>query len=365
MTENKLWFKVARNIIKAGKLPIQVTDTLYELIRLLISEDEAQFLLIFNKKPNLNLDEIKAKTDLKEDRLKLMLENLMNKGIISGNPSKTTGQMIYYLMPPFPGIFELQLMKGESGEKQIKLAMLFDKLFHEWSLGTQKNYDLIVQQYRSVPSIDRVIPIEQEIELKDEIVLPLEEINKIIDKYDDIALAFCYCRQEKELLNDPCKINAPKHNCFMFGKNAQFLIAHGFAKSISKEKTRKIMQEAEDFGLIHKAFHIHQDIERDEEAICNCCNCCCGVFQLHKKGITPFYTTTSYIVDYDVDVCVGCGTCVDKCPLETIEMEDSKIKINKENCIGCGVCVHNCPEKALKLNRTGLRSVFILPPKLT
>ena len=44
--------------------------------------------------------------------------------------------------------------------------------------------------------------------------------------------------------------------------------------------------------------------------------------------------------------------------------EDMIAQIDTSRCIGCGVCVHHCPENAMNLKYTGLRNVFILPPKL-
>jgi ferredoxin len=64
------------------------------------------------------------------------------------------------------------------------------------------------------------------------------------------------------------------------------------------------------------------------------------------------------------DRCVGCGTCVEKCPMEAIELHNEIAKLQASKCIGCGVCAYHCPEKAITLNRTGLRKVFVPPPKL-
>jgi len=119
--------------------------------------------------------------------------------------------------------------------------------------------------------------------------------------------------------------------------------------------------------LVHKAFHIHQNPERDLEAICNCCSCCCGIFQLYKIGALPFHTLTSYIAQVDDDQCIGCETCIEKCPMDAIELSDEdKAKINEDKCIGCGVCAHFCPQdpKAITLHRTGPRNVFVPPPRV-
>ena len=176
---------------------------------------------------------------------------------------------------------------------------------------------------------------------------------------NNIAVAHCYCRHEHDLINDPCKLGAPKVNCFLFDKSAKFAIERGFASPISKEDAMKLFREAEDYGLVHKVFHVHSDPEKGIEAMCNCCTCCCGIFQLYSRGVTPFHTISSYISRVSEDDCVGCGTCVEKCPLEAIDLEDSIAVVNEDLCIGCGVCAHHCPEEAIHLERIGPRDVYI------
>ncbi|MHA1414370.1 MAG: ATP-binding protein [Promethearchaeota archaeon] len=363
--EKKFWYKVCRTIISAGQMPFPLTDTLLELIQTLLTKEQAEFILIF-KKPSLNIDQIKAKTSLKDDELEQMLNTLMDNGIIVGVPSKSTGIMVYRLLPPFPGIFEYTGFRGEKGPKQKKIAKLFEKLFKEVRDLTQKNYDNIVSQMKNIPAVDRIVPIEKEIEeIPTENIIPYEEISKIIDKFDDIAVAHCYCRHQKDLLGEECKRTNERENCFILGKSAKFVIEHNFGKRISKEEALKIIKKAEDDGLVHKTFHVHLNIERDEEAICNCCPCCCGIFQMYREGIMPYHTITSYRPKIDESKCVGCGTCVEMCPMETIEMIDIVPQIGEERCIGCGVCAYHCPEDAINLIRTGMRDVFIPPIKIS
>ena len=57
----ELWLKVAKNFIKAGVFKNPLTDTLIELLKNLISEEQAKFLLIFDN-PELNINQIKERT---------------------------------------------------------------------------------------------------------------------------------------------------------------------------------------------------------------------------------------------------------------------------------------------------------------
>jgi NAD-dependent dihydropyrimidine dehydrogenase PreA subunit len=51
----------------------------------------------------------------------------------------------------------------------------------------------------------------------------------------------------------------------------------------------------------------------------------------------------------DKDECVGCGTCVDECPVEAISMNDENIAVvDAGECTDCGSCVDVCPTEAIK-----------------
>ncbi|UCD01705.1 MAG: 4Fe-4S binding protein [Promethearchaeota archaeon] len=360
---DKFWYKVARTIIKAGVFPVPISATLIEILQTLLTEEQAKFVLIY-RKPSMTLEQIKQRIDMDKESILKMLDTLMQNGVIVGTKSRSTGVKVYRLMGLYPGIFEYTFLKGTTGEKEKKLAELFEKLFVEITKGTQKNYDNIINVFRGLPATDRTLPVEKEVEVGTETVMPFEEIKKYVEEYDDIALVHCYCRHAKDLINDPCKLGASKNNCFLFDKTAVFGIEQGFGRPISKKEVIKILREAEDEGLVHKVFHVHSDTNRGIEAICNCCNCCCGMINLYYRGAKPIHTMSSYIANVDNDLCIGCGTCVEKCPMETIDLEDTVAVVNEDKCIGCGVCAYHCPEEAMHLKRIGPRHVFIPPKKV-
>ncbi|MCB2228451.1 MAG: electron transfer flavoprotein subunit alpha [Desulfarculaceae bacterium] len=48
----------------------------------------------------------------------------------------------------------------------------------------------------------------------------------------------------------------------------------------------------------------------------------------------------------DKELCTGCGSCVDVCPFEALELIDDKAQVN-DACTLCGACADECPEGAI------------------
>ena len=68
-----------------------------------------------------------------------------------------------------------------------------------------------------------------------------------------------------------------------------------------------------------------------------------------KKSLAPIWfskliTNEHYI---DRDKCIGCGTCVEKCPANAID--PLKGTVNKAVCVDCMGCINNCPVQAVKI----------------
>jgi len=211
--------------------------------------------------------------------------------------------------------------------------------------------------------VDIEIIIDETIGIPQETILPVQTIDELIEKWDDIAVGSCYCRNHQRVLGHPCKETNVKDSCFTFGKSARHTSKHGFSRLISKEEARDLMKQIRDDGLVYKAMHLYANPEKRVDAVCTCCSDCCPLSKGPMLG--PVANYTNYLAKINPDLCTGCGTCVEKCYHMIIEInEEGVAERDEEQCIGCGVCAYHCPENAISMIKTPLRIVRLMPNRL-
>jgi len=384
MTNPALEEKIRRAtevICKQGMVQFRVSETAVAIIAAAVGEQEEELDLIwaFREKPSQTIDQLVDTSGFSADRIEALATNLARKGLVFNQPS-SAGTMVYRILPlMLVGLMEYKFMGELSGSpEEKKLARLFETLLAELRDQIQGNYDALTPLFSGAPATDRtvptrtsqdgrairIIPIGKTLENTEEFILPSQSVAEIITKFDDIAVGYCFCRQRRSLLGEHCRTDAPTLNCFTFGKSARHTVAQGFARKVSRDEALKIMAEAEQAGLVHKAFHPHSREAQPETSICNCCKDCCDTIGLWRNGTLPLINSTYHLAVIDAEACSGCGTCVEWCPTDAIVLNaDGVAECDENACFGCGVCSRFCPEEAIAL-KEGLRRMFILPPRL-
>jgi formate hydrogenlyase subunit 6/NADH:ubiquinone oxidoreductase subunit I len=145
---------------------------------------------------------------------------------------------------------------------------------------------------------------------------------------------------------NPCKKTHHEETCMAFGEWAKLAVKGG-ATPISKEKALEIMRQNEEDGLV-----LQPNNYQKVDFVCACCGCCCGILGLQKVLPNPAVVWAhNFYAAVDAESCVSCGTCVERCQVNAIKIDEniSAAVINLERCIGCGNCVVTCPSEAIKL----------------
>ena len=368
-------------VCRQGMIPFPLSDSAMNVINIVVGDnvDALDLICAFKEKSSQTTEQLVESSGFSEKKVKNLTSILAKKGMLFNQPS-STGLMIYRLLPfMVVGLMEYMFMTELKGtEEEKELARLFEKMTLDLRDQTQENYETLLPSLKDMPAMDRTVPVslaengkkikkiavDKTINLPDEFILPSQSVEEIINKFDDIAVGYCFCRQRRSLLGDKCSTDAPTLNCFTFGKSARFTVEQGFASVVSKQEALKIMKEAEQSGLVHKAFHPGSREASLETSICNCCKDCCDTMNLWRNGTMPLVNSTYHLSVIDTDACTGCGICEERCPTDAIAINDAEVaQVDEKACFGCGVCSHFCPESAISL-KEGLRRVFVMPPRL-
>ncbi len=287
------------------------------------------------KKTGISLDELEQKLD------EMYFKGLINRGTRKDGDSE---EKFYGLAPFLIGFYEGQL-------NHLTKEFVYDaRDYMKQAFWDEFNLTGIPQH--------RTIPVEQTIETIQSIAT-YDDLKRIINNVGKpIAVMECICRQSKALIGEPCEKTKITESCFSFRTAAKVVIERGVAREITKEEAFEIIEKAEEDGLVLQPTNSMKPFN-----ICTCCGCCCVVLtNQHQFSEPARFFATNFYAKSNPDLCTGCETCVDRCNMDAVLVEDAIAHVNKTRCIGCGVCVPTCTSEAMKLYK---KEKEIIPPENT
>jgi len=303
-------------------------DTYLRVLKWIFTEEEAD-LASKMKLMGETVQALAERLNIPEEGLEKKLETMHDKGQIVVHNTRSGRK--YGLMPFAVGIYEEQ---WKSMDKE------FAQLCEEYFQKMEKN-----QIFDTEPAIFRVVPINRVIKPELEIY-PYETAEDMLKNAKSHGIRDCICKQQKELIGEPCKITTNKTVCLPFSHKENDFDDSKFTEPITKEQALEYLSQAEKDGLIHCSMNI----ESGQYYICNCCTCCCGVLRgVTERNQPHAFVNANFVMTVDEDLCVGCGTCVDRCQFSALDVPDDLLVIDTKSCVGCGVCAIVCPEDALTL----------------
>ncbi len=177
-------------------------------------------------------------------------------------------------------------------------------------------------------------------------VLPIEDVEKVIDRVDSITRMPCGCR-----FLSTGKTN--QRYCFgfcidRFGVLGEFPEAASSLEVLSREETKKIIRQYDQEGLMHS---IWTGVTPYVIGICNC-DRDCGAYHgyIEMRG-APHFFRAEYVCQVDWELCTGCKECMNQCQFgaQFYSSALSRVYIDPTRCFGCGVCRSTCPTDAISL----------------
>ena len=187
-----------------------------------------------------------------------------------------------------------------------------------------------------MPSFMRVIPINETIEARNE-VLTYEECEKMLEGSEKIAVVKCPCRLSQK------NCDGPVEACIQINRGAEYVIDRGHGRTITMDEALDIIRVSREAGLVQMTENRSRG-----NAICNCCSCCCEMFRLIEHSGKKWILSPSRYLAKVGEGCSACSLCVDICPVQAISVADIA-EIDSGVCMGCGLCATVCPENVITL----------------
>lgn len=333
--------KIDENPIMAPK---SVDGTVFhpsfiKYLKLVYSPDEAELLQHFPR-PNkfISAQELAEISGKDIGSVEVILSGIHQRNGIIGMEN-------FYSLPGLQLLINIHQFYSDVKPDDIAAAHLYREFFIEG--GFYKNYE---SSFKGTPLM-RVIPVEQAIAM-DQQKLNAEEAHDFIMNHapDEMALVPCPCRTRTEKIgNRECNARFPIGTCIMMGPLALHFEMKGLGKRVTRHQAVSYFDEMQALGLVGMT----DNSIKGGTVICLCCECCCSQIRGRTRWDNPDSVLESNFVPYANDDCVGCGTCIDRCFFNALNVDEEtdRVVVEPAKCIGCGICTLACPQAALKLRR--------------
>ncbi len=177
-------------------------------------------------------------------------------------------------------------------------------------------------------------------------VLPIEDVEAVIDLADSVTRLPCGCR----FLSIG---KADKRYCFGLGLSYRGLLkafpdASSSFEVLGKEEAKRILRDYDREGLIHTVW---VGVTPYIFGICNCDRDCLAYKTYIENQGVPYFFRAEYVCRVNRELCNGCKECVKQCQFgaQFYSSAEGRVHIDPLRCYGCGVCRAACPNEAIEL----------------
>ena len=323
-----IYEKLARHLDEMPSgFPATESGVEMQILRRLFSPREAALALYLNLMPK-DVKTIARRAGLPLADISCLLEGMAQKGLIL-RTEKEGRPVLFGAAQYVIGIWEYQVNNLDPELIQDMNAYM----------PTLMNLDV----WEKAPQL-RTIPVGRSVTLERE-VLSYEQAEALVRDQERRLVAPCICRREHTIMGTGC--GKPEESCLVFGLAADFYQKRGIGRIIDEKEALDILDMADDSGMV-----LQPSNAQSVANICCCCGCCCQVLKTIKRHPAPAQMVISaFLASVDRGKCEACGTCVSRCQMDALHLEEDSVCLDTYRCIGCGLCVTTCPAEALALIR--------------
>lgn len=317
---------------------IQPTPRFVRLVSLIVSPTEAKCLLAMPGQPLA----LSQKLGLSEDLTEEMIRVLFIKGLAF--PSAKTDPPTWRMARDFVQFHDASILWPQA--PQAFLDLWQEIMEEEWPELAKKVSQIMPRPFTRVIPVGVAVPVSTQ-------VLNYENVRDIIEKASILAVTKCTCRLTAHKCDRPLEV------CLQVNKAAEYSLARGTGREVSKEEALDLLRSSEEAGLIHVTINKHQV----DHFICNCCPCCCQTMPILIKEGTRVIDPSRFQAVVDQDLCTSCGACLERCYFGALQVDEKEqTMVEGDKCLGCGLCRIVCPVEAISME--AVRPETFIPEKL-
>jgi len=296
-----------------------------KILKRLFTPEEASLAVKLSARPE-GVEEIAERTGMAPGALEPILDAMARKGLVF--KMRRQGKACYNAAPFMIGLYEYSVKRIDR-----ELAALYRE-YYDSAYADEMGAS-------HVPGF-KVIPVNRHV-ASDLVLLPYQKMEEDIRSARVIAVTDCICRKEAALVGEAC--DHPLETCLSFGAAAEYYIENGLGRRISADEAIRILEEADESGLVHAGAN-----SKHLSNICNCCPCCCASMKgITQKGMKRRqFMNAIFEAVVDEDSCTACEVCVDRCPVGAVSVDDWAV-VDRDRCLGCGLCAGTCPTEAITM----------------
>lgn len=175
-------------------------------------------------------------------------------------------------------------------------------------------------------------------------VVPIEDVEQIVNLVDSIVRLPCVCRF--------LTTGREARYCFGFGFGAGIQAKYpDYSHSLEvleKEEAKKILRSFDKQGMMHSIWTYKTPYIG---SICNCDQDCVAYRVQVTANLMQTMFRAEYVALVDWELCNGCKKCLLNCQFGAIRYSNTmkRATIEMKQCYGCGVCRAVCNQEAITL----------------